>query len=200
MMKGAIEVVVYHTHQDDPKKNTALRLKKHGKAKLVDDLRKAPEHAVLLNPFAKKALSREDLADMQKHGLLALDCSWKQAEEAFPQLLGRTRSRALPFLVAANPVNWGKPFILSTAEALAAALYIVGEVRQARDLLSALPFGDQFFELNKNPLEDYRACETSAEVVEKQMAYLDVGEDEAPTPLPKVRRKDGTRGKKDEEE
>ncbi len=199
---GAIAVHVYHAAQDDPKKNTALRLQKHGKANLFDDVKRAPRHSVLLNPFAKKALSREDLDDMRRHGLLALDCSWAQAEEAFPVLLGSTRSRALPFLVAANPVNYGKPFVLSTAEAIGAALYIVGEKRQAADVLSALPFGELFLTLNKNPLEDYARCETSAQVVEAQMAYLSGDEDEgeAPPPLPKVRRKDGRRGKPDDEE
>lgn len=202
---GTIPVHVYHAAQDDPKKNTALRLQKHGKATLFDDVKKAPRHAVLLNPFAKKALSREDLEDMRKNGLLALDCSWAQAEEAFPALLGSTRSRALPFLVAANPVNYGKPFVLSTAEAIGAALFIVGEERQARDVLSALPFGDLFFTLNKNPLEDYARCETSAEVVQAQMAYLgdEEKEDDGPADspaLPKFVRKDGRRGKPADDE
>ena len=202
---GTIGVHVYHAGQDDPRKNTALRLQKAGKARLFDDVRQAPKHAVLLNPFAKKALSREDLDDMRKHGLLALDCSWKQAEEAFPALLGSTRSRALPFLVAANPINYGRPFVLSTAEAIGAALAIVGEARQARDVLSALPFGDLFLTLNKNPLEDYAKCETSAEVVAAQARYLDDAPAEdvpapSPNPKPKVRRKDGRRGKPDEEE
>jgi pre-rRNA-processing protein TSR3 len=173
-MPGAIDVVVYHTRQDDPRKNTALRLKRFGKARLVDRVDQCPRHAVLLNPFAKKALSREDLEDMQRHGLLALDCSWAQAEEAFPALLGQTRSRALPFLVAANPVNYGKPFVLSTVEALGAALWIVGEARKARDLLSAVPFGPRFLELNRLPLEDYAACATSAEVVAAQALYIDL--------------------------
>ena len=193
---------VYHTAQDDPRKNTALRLQKAGKANLFDDIRKAPKHSVLLNPFAKKALSREDLDDMRRHGLLALDCSWKQAEETFPVLLGATRSRALPFLVAANPINYGKPFVLSTAEAIGAALAIVGEMRQARDVLSAVPFGDLFLTLNKNPLEDYAKCETSAEVVAAQMLYLDEDPADAKpkSPLPKVFRKDGRRGKPDDSE
>ncbi|HUR24671.1 MAG TPA: DUF367 family protein [Candidatus Thermoplasmatota archaeon] len=206
---GTIPVHVYHAAQDDPKKNTALRLQKHGKALLFDDVKKAPRHSVLLNPFAKKALSREDLDDMRKNGLLALDCSWAQAEEAFPVLLGSTRSRALPFLVAANPINYGKPFVLSTAEAIGAALYIVGEARQARDVLSALPFGELFLTLNKNPLDDYAKCETSAEVVAAQMAYLGEGDEEgesegeadAPPPAPaRFVRKDGRRGKPDAEE
>lgn len=199
---SAIPIHVYHTGQDDPRKNTALKLQRAGKAHLFDDVRKAPRHAVLLNPFAKKALSREDHRDMQRHGLLALDCSWRQAEAAFPVLLGSTRSRALPFLVAANPVNYGKPFVLSTAEAIGAALFIAGEARQARDVLSAVPFGDLFLQLNKNPLEDYSMCETSAQVVAAQALYLD-DEDEAPAPAsakPKLQRKDGRRGKPDDDQ
>ena len=210
-MGGTIPIHVYYAGQDDPRKNTALRLQKAGKAQLFDDVKRAPKHAVLLNPFAKKALSREDLDDMRRHGLLALDCSWKQAEEAFPVLLGSTRSRALPFLVAANPINYGKPFVLSTAEAIGAALAIVGELRQARDVLSAVPFGELFLTVNKNPLDDYAQCDTSAQVVAAQMAYLgDEPEEDAEAkpakpgkpskPKPKVHRKDGRRGKKDDGE
>lgn len=192
---------IYYAGQDDARKNTALRLQKAGKARLFDEVKQAPKHAVLLNPFAKKALSREDLEDMRKHGLLALDCSWAHAEEAFPVLLGSTRSRALPFLVAANPVNYGKPFVLSTAEAIGAALAIVGETRQARDVLSAVPFGELFLTLNKNPLEDYAQCATSSDIVAAQALYLDDeavdAEPAAPSVAkPAVRRKDGTRGKR----
>ncbi|MGB0652358.1 MAG: DUF367 family protein [Thermoplasmatota archaeon] len=177
-MAGAIDVVVYYTAQDDPRKNTAVRVAKRGHARLVDDIQHLPRHPVLLNPFAKKALSREDLPIMRRNGLVALDCSWRHAEGLFPQLQGQVRSRALPFLVAANPVNYGKPFTLSTAEALAASLYIVGEEFQARRLLAPLAFADQFWALNAEPLADYAACETSAEVVEKQLLYLDEDEEE----------------------
>jgi pre-rRNA-processing protein TSR3 len=93
--------------------------------------------------------------------------------------------------------------VLSTAEAIGAALAIVGEMRQARDVLSAVPFGDLFLTLNKNPLEDYAKCATSAEVVAAQMLYLDdeaEGEAQAKAPLPKLFRKDGRRGKPDDSE
>jgi pre-rRNA-processing protein TSR3 len=171
-LKGNVDVIVYYTAQDDPKKNTALRLKKHNKARIVEDPKRIPQHSVVLNPFAKKAVSAEDLKDMQKNGLVALDCSWRQAEEVFGDIQGKVRSRALPFLVAGNPTKYGQPFVLSTAEAIAAALYIAGEKRQARSVMSALPFADTFWTLNKAPLEEYAECKTSKEVVEVQMAYL----------------------------
>lgn len=172
LLGGAVPIVIYYAGEDDPKKNTALKLSKAGKAKLVDDVRRVPPQSVLLNPFAKKAISREDLAAMRKHGLLALDCSWARAEEAFPDLLGQTRSRALPYMLAANPVNYGKAFKLSTAEAIAAALWIVGEKRQAEQVLGAIPYGKQFADLNGVALDEYATCATSAEVVAVQATYM----------------------------
>ncbi len=174
-LAGAVDVVIYYTAQDDPRKNTALRLRKHGKARIVEDAKRIPRHAVLLNPFAKKAISAEDLPTMRRHGLVALDCSWAQADQTFKDLQGSVRSRALPFLVAGNPTKYGQPAELSTAEALAAALYIAGEKRQARRVLSALPFADSFWKLNQAPLDDYANCATSAEVVAVQADYLPDG-------------------------
>ncbi len=175
-MKGNIDVAVYYTAQDDPRKNTALKLQRNGQARIIDDVRKIPRHAVLLNPFAKKALSAEDLPTMKRHGLVALDCSWKQAEQMFKEALkGKVRSRALPYLVAGNPTKYGQPFELSTAEALAASLFIAGEPRQAKRVLAPLPFADSFWTLNQAPLDDYAACATSAEVVDVQREYLPRG-------------------------
>ena len=50
----------------------------------------------------------------------------------------------LPLLLAANPVNWGKPSKMTTAEALAASLFLIGREEQARKLLSAFRWGEQF--------------------------------------------------------
>ncbi|MBN1860364.1 MAG: DUF367 family protein, partial [Candidatus Thermoplasmatota archaeon] len=162
-MNKPIRLVVYHTNEDDPKKCTAKKLHRFGYAVLVKSQRRLPYHAVLLNPFAQKSLSQEDLRSALEHGLVALDCSWKHVEQTFQTLEGTMTSRALPFLLAANPVNYGKPYQLSTLEAFSAALYILGEVAQAREILRIYTWGLRFLELNQEPLEEYRLASTSAE-------------------------------------
>jgi pre-rRNA-processing protein TSR3 len=172
MNTKAVRLVVYHANEDDPKKCTARKLHRFGFAILEKSIRKLPYHGVLLNPFSEKSLSREDLHDAQDHGLVALDCSWKTAEQLFLSLEKTSVSRALPFLLAANPVNYGKPFQLSTVEAFAAALYILGEVSHAEKILGIYTWGHRFLELNREPLEEYRKAKDSAEVVRIMNQYI----------------------------
>lgn len=171
-MKKTIRLVVYHANEDDPKKCTAKKLHRFGFASLQKDIRRLPNQAILLNPFAEKSLSSEDAPDANIHGLVALDCSWRTAEQTFHSLETRMVPRALPFLLAANPVNYGKPFRLSTLEAFAAALYILGEVNQAAEIVRIYTWGHRFLELNKEPLEEYRQARTSAEVIRLMKKYI----------------------------
>ncbi len=161
-----MDLLIYHANQCDPKKCTGRKLARFKLARLtkrMNDLR----HCLVLSPFAEKALSQEDRGE---RCLAALDCSWVQAEEVFARQ--NLKSRALPFLVAANPVNFGKPFQLSTVEALAAALVIMGYQRLAEEILSKFSWGHVFLELNKEPLQEYAAAKDSSEVVRIQMEYL----------------------------
>jgi len=131
-----------------------------------------PSHAILLDPFAEKSISQEDAGIAKHYGLVALDCSWKTAEQTFQSLEIRMTPRALPFLLAANPVNYGKPFQLSTLEAFAAALFILGEMAQATAILGIYTWGHRFLELNKEPLEEYRQARSSAEVIQIMTKYI----------------------------
>jgi len=167
-----MKLFVYHANEDDPKKCSAKKLAKFGYVTLETKIRRTPKKAILLNPFAEKSISKEDQPIAEKNGILAVDCSWKNAEKSFDFLDKRCESRALPFLIAANPVNYGKPFKLSTLEAFAAALYILGEVEKANEILNLYKWGPHFLELNKEPLEDYRKADSSKEIIEMMNSYL----------------------------
>jgi pre-rRNA-processing protein TSR3 len=108
---------------------------------------------------------------LEKRGLAALDCSWVHAKEVFKSS-GNWAARCLPYLVAANPVNYGKPTKLSTVEALAAALYIASFREQAEELLSKFKWGLQFITLNTELLDAYAQAKDSTEVVEVQLDFL----------------------------
>lgn len=161
---------LYHAGQCDPKKCTGKKLSKFGLAKLHKNARTLPHEAILLDPFAEQAFSP---SDNTKNGIVVLDCSWEEVERVFPILEKRNvRHRALPFLVAANPVNYGKPFKLGTVEAFAAALYISGKKEQAALILNKFKWGHTFLELNREPLEEYSKAKDSTEVVKIQGEYI----------------------------
>ncbi|MCW3996012.1 MAG: DUF367 family protein [Candidatus Bathyarchaeota archaeon] len=168
---SAVKITIYHAAQDDPKKNTALRLKRRGLARIVSKARFLPKRAIVLNPFGEIAFSPADRERLEQFGLAALDCSWEHAQKVMGEQV-RGTSRCLPILVAANPVNFGKLTKLSTAEALAAALYIAGFKTQAEGLLSVFTWGHTFFELNGVFLDNYAMAKDSTDIVEMQKRLL----------------------------
>ncbi len=168
-------VYVIHEGQDDPKKCTARKMARFHLCQLIHE-NDAPRGSIMLHPFAEQALAPQD-ADHLKKGLVALDCSWERAKEAFQRLHSTSEPRALPYLLAANPVNYGIPFKLSTSEAVAAALFILGEPDDAHRLLSKFSWHETFWSLNKEPLDAYAACTTSKDVIQEQATFLPPGHD-----------------------
>ena len=55
----------------------------------------------------------------------------------------------MPYLLATNPTNYGKPWRLNCVEALAAAFYITGFDAYAERLLSAFGWAESFYEVNR---------------------------------------------------
>ena len=151
----------------DPRKCTVKKLEKAGFLKIFTKISQIPRNTLLLDPTAEQALSP---ADRYVRSVTVLDCSWVVLDT------GSVRSwrirRALPFLMAANPVNFGKPCMLSSIEALAASLYILGERERAAQLLSKVSWGIRFLEVNREPLDLYTGAKDSSEIIKIQEQYL----------------------------
>jgi pre-rRNA-processing protein TSR3 len=156
MVKMPIKLVIYYKAQDDPKKCSAIRMKKFGLARLEKDFYKLPKRLLLLDPFAENILTPSDQEIAKKRGIIALDCSWETAKVEFYRVRKYHYPRRLPFLLASNEVNYGKPFKLTTAEAFIATLWIIGEFEQAKAIANHFKWGETFLALNNQWLEGYR--------------------------------------------
>jgi pre-rRNA-processing protein TSR3 len=170
-LEKPVKIVIYHAGQCDPKKCTALKLKRHGLVKLVHKIKFLPRRAVVLNPFSEIAFSPADRQRIGKFGLAALDCSWEHAQKVLSKHV-RGTSRCLPVLVAGNPINFGKPTQLSTVEALAGALYIAGFKEEAMGLLSIFKWGHTFIEINKERLESYAKAKERRDIIKLQERFI----------------------------
>jgi pre-rRNA-processing protein TSR3 len=169
---------------------------------------------VLLSPLGKRTVSKADAPIVAEFGVGVIDCSWARVDETDIPRLKAPNARLctrfvvqvaivltfcvlyiVPFLVAANPVNYGRPLKLTCAEAAAAALFITGfEVDGkhtlftrasgmavegrfsfcciARAVLDPFKWGPAFFDLNAEVLARYVACEDGAAVVAAQDKFL----------------------------
>jgi len=119
---------------------------------LANDLKKTNKTNLVLDPFADQILLPKDKSIIKS--IVGIDCSWNLADKAFSKKFDGVK-RKLPPLLAGNPVNYSKLNKLTTAEAMAASLFILGFKNEAFDLLNKFKWGHTFFELNQNLLEEY---------------------------------------------
>jgi pre-rRNA-processing protein TSR3 len=155
--------------QDDPFKCTAAKLAKFHLAEPVKFICKS---SIVLNPFSAEPVLKKDteIAD----SVCAIDCSWERADEVLKhqRLASHGIGRRLPAMLAANPTSYAKLGKLSSAEALAGALYILGEKALAAEMMEKFKWGHTFLELNSNLLDDYAKAETEEQVVQLEKEYF----------------------------
>ena len=160
--------------QCDPKRCTGARLARRG---IFDRMPlKQPFRGIVLSPEAKVAVSPSDADILEKSGMSLIDCSWARLQEIPFRQMQSGHHRLLPFMVAANTVNYGRPFKLTCAEAAAATLYICGKKDAAKEVLKEFSWGEEFFHLNEQVLDMYACCENAEEVVAKQNEWLELAQ------------------------
>jgi pre-rRNA-processing protein TSR3 len=144
------------------------KLERNGFVRVFPRLSAIPRNSLILDPTAEQALSP---ADKQKtKTITALDCSWEVLDTSIVR--SWRFKRALPYLLAANPINFGRPFKMTSAEAMAATLYILGEPEHAKEILSKISWGIRFIELNQELLDAYASASDSKEVLAIQSEFL----------------------------
>ena len=161
-----VRLHVYHVGECAPKKCTSKKLAKFELLRLYTKAWSLPE-SLLLDPSSCNVLSPND----KPRNLAAVDCSWNHYRDVFDAFTATDRRR-LPYLLAAKPINYGKPYHLTTAEALAAALLILGKNEQANMILSKFKWGLGFISLNSQALLDYSHAKDAKEVLLIERDYI----------------------------
>lgn len=170
-IEATFPVSMWDLNHCDPKKCSGRKLLRHN---LIKNLKLGQRFAgLVLSPVGTQCVSPNDKTILEKNGLAVIDCSWARIDETPFGKMKSPHPRLLPFLVAANPINYGKPYQLSCVEALAAALFITGHQKEAKFYLSKFSWGHSFLELNSEALDLYAACSDSKSVIEAQTKYLE---------------------------
>ncbi len=172
---SSIKIMVYGFGEDDPNKCTAEKMVRKGYAIKIRSSRIIPRKAVVLDPFSRVFLSPEDRWFIDRYGLVVVDVSWNKllGGDNFPRI-NRGVHRRLPILYAANPINYGKPGVLSSLEAVIAALYITGFIEEALSLAGLYKWAKVFIELNKELLEAYSKALNRNEVEQIHREQIEI--------------------------
>ena len=164
-------VCLWEFSQNDARRDSGSKLVRQGLARRLDA--RAAFRGIVLAADAAQVLSPADAPVIAARGLAGVNCSWRGLDAVPFAALGRPElRRRLPFLVAANEVNYGKPLYLNTAEALAAALRIAGLTRDAELLLAPFASGAAFFALNADAFEAYAAAVDGDGVAAAEARFL----------------------------
>lgn len=127
---------------------------------------------VIISPNGKQVVSPADRELMEQYGAAVIECSWARIKEVPWPKIGGKCERLLPYLVAANSVNYGKPWRLNCVEALAAAFYICGHPDWAEQILTPFSYGQAFLEINSSILKRYAACKDETEIKKAEEDWM----------------------------
>ncbi|GAA5915678.1 ribosome biogenesis TSR3 family protein [Sporobolomyces salmoneus] len=141
-----VPVAMWDFDHCDPRRCSGKKL---ARLQLMTDLRVGQRfQGIVMSPKGTQVVSPSDRTIVESMGVAVVECSWARLDEIPFQKIRSPHERILPYVIATNPVNYGKPYKLNCVEATAAALYITGFDQQAELLLSKFSWGHSFWEVN----------------------------------------------------
>ncbi|KZP33868.1 DUF367-domain-containing protein [Athelia psychrophila] len=155
----------------DPRRCSGKKLSRLG---LIKELKVGSRfRGIVVSPKGTQVISPADYDLVLEYGLAVVECSWARLDDVPFSKIASPHERLLPYLIATNPTNYGKPWRLNCVEALAAAFYITGFDSYAERLLGCFGWGAAFWKVNRVYLERYKACKSAEEVTSAQEAIAE---------------------------
>lgn len=175
--KFPVKLAMWDFDHCDPKRCSGKKLERLG---LIKNLRVGQKfNGIVVSPNGKGVVCPDDKEIVENFGSAVVECSWARLEEVPFNKIGGKHERLLPYLVAANPVNYGRPWRLNCVEAIAACFAIVGHSDWAELLLENFSWGLTFLKINQELIEVYSKCTDSESVQKAQEEWLVKIENEA---------------------
>jgi ribosome biogenesis protein Tsr3 len=164
-----VPIAMWDFQQCDSKRCTGRKL---ARLKMIQTLSLGNNwRGIILSPEGRQAVSPADKNLVESHGISVIDCSWALVD-GLPYHKMKGTARLLPYIVAANSVNYGKPFKLSCAEAIAATLHIIGKKLDAIRIMAQFSWGLEFLKINGELLDLYSLAKDSEGVVIAQAEWM----------------------------
>ncbi|KAK4556319.1 ribosome biogenesis protein tsr3 [Recurvomyces mirabilis] len=168
--RPSFKAAAWDLNHCDHKRCSGKRLMRLG---LMRELHVGQKHpGVVISPKAKTIVSPADKEVLEQFGAAVVEASWNRIEEVPFAKIGGPNPRLLPYLIAANPTNYGKPWRLNCVEALAACFFICGHRDWAEEVLNPFSYGESFIEINETVLKRYAACKDEEGVKRAEEAWL----------------------------
>ncbi|KAG1766665.1 hypothetical protein EDD22DRAFT_877605 [Suillus occidentalis] len=165
-----VPVAMWDFDHCDPRRCSGKKLARLG---LITELRVGSRfRGVVVSPKGTLVVSPADKQIVGRDGVAVVECSWARIDDVPFSKIASPHERLLPYLLATNPTNYGKPWRLNCVEALAATFYITGFDQYAETLLSSFGWGDSFWKVNGPYLKRYQTCSSAEEVAVMQETII----------------------------
>ncbi|KAL5511887.1 TSR3 [Sanghuangporus vaninii] len=165
-----VPVAMWDFDHCDPRRCSGKKLARLG---LIKDLKIGTKfRGIVLSPKGTQVVSPADRDLVQTSGIAVVECSWARLDDIPWRKISSPHERLLPYLLATNQTNYGKPWRLNCVEALASAFYITGFDSYAEQLLAPFGWAASFYDVNKPYIERYRTCKSAYEVSEMQETIM----------------------------